>query len=111
MFFIIVIDNILGECGKTWSFPRNILLMRKKKDLWLDLKINKGAWNMGAGNNVAEGKILKKYEWEQGMVLNLWFNNKMIFGHVDCQKISLHPALCLSSGRFVPCLAVAVSDN
>lgn len=48
--------------------------MRKEEDLWLDLKINIGAWNMGADNNAAEEKktFLTKWEWGQEIATELW---------------------------------------
>lgn len=31
------------------------------------------------------------------------FNNKMMFCNVGCQKISIHPALCITLGSFLTC--------
>lgn len=39
--------------------------------------------------------------WKSYKVMR--FNNKMIFGNVYCQKISIHPALCITLGSFLPC--------
>lgn len=67
-------DNKLEECGETWLIPPTLQLMRKEKDLWLDLKINIGAWNTGAGINATEEKqtFLKKRKCKQGVAIELW---------------------------------------
>lgn len=49
-------DNKLKECGKTWLIPGNSLANEEREDSVVDLKINIGTWNMGAGNNTAERK-------------------------------------------------------
>ena len=49
-------DNKLEECGETGWSQATLQLMRKEKDLWLDLQINIGAWNRGAGTNATEEK-------------------------------------------------------
>lgn len=104
-FFIIKAQIIYWENVANTVHPKQLFfLMREEKALWLDFKINKGAWNMGAGNNVAEEKNYGEISMGAGKSDKVMrFNDKMIFVNIYCQKISIHPALCITLGSFLPC--------